>query len=138
MYLSIDDIKQGIYTEILNVLTREEKNVTTAIQEAMAEVRAYLSARYDMDEEYAKTSGERNVMVLKVVRDIAIYNCYHLSNPVNMPDSRVQNYHDTIKLLKDFQSEKTAIQGLSRLQDSTGGGSNYIRFGGNKPRKNHY
>jgi len=138
MYLSIDDIKQGIYAEILNVLTREEENVNTAIKEAMAEVRAYLSARYDMIEEYSKTGNERNIMVLKVVRDIAIYNCYKLSNPVNMPERRVQSYHDTIKLLKDFQGEKAAIPGLSRLQDSTGGGSNYIRFGGNKPRKNHY
>ena len=138
MYLVQTDIEKGIYPEILNVLSRNPENIANAIAEAMSEVAAYLNARYNITAEYAATGTSRNTMIVKLVRDIALYNCYNISNPVNMPESRVQKYKDTISFLKDVQSEKASIEGLTRLDSSTGTGSSYIRFGGNKKRNNNY
>lgn len=138
MYLELVDIQKGIYPEVLNVLTRTEGNIDTAIEEAIEEVKAYLTARYDVATEFAKSGTNRNKLVVKLVREVALYNCYNISNPVNMPESRVQKYKDTISFLKDVQAEKASITGLTRLTDTTNGGSNYIRFGGNTKRNNTY
>lgn len=137
MYLSIDDIKTGIYAETLNVLTRSEANANQAITEAMEEVRGYLCARYDMDEEYAKTGNARNIRVFGFVRDIAIFNCFKISNPANLHEVRQMIYKDTISSLQRCQSEKETIIGLTRLTAKSGG-SNYIAYGGNKKRNNNW
>jgi phage gp36-like protein len=138
MYLNKTDIEgAGMYPEILETISREDEHITTAIEEAMGEVAAYLQARYDIEAEFDKTGTNRHNLIVKIVRDIAIYNIYNISSPVNMPEIRVQLYKDRIAFLKDVMAEKAVIKGLSRLTDPKGG-SSYIRFGGNKPRTNHY
>jgi len=138
MYFTEDDLKRGIYPEVLQVLTRVSDNVSTAIDEAVEEVRSYLCARYDLDAEFQKTGTSRSIRVMNLVREIAIYNCYKISNPVNMPEIRQTIYSDTIKALKSLQGEKASIPGLVRLTDKLTGGSSYIKSGGNTPRHNHY
>jgi phage gp36-like protein len=133
MYITVEEIKQGIYAEVLNVITRNTDNVVQAIKEAEAEVASYLSARYDIYTELKKTGTSRCTMVIKIVRDIAIYNCYNISNPVNMPESRRDTYKDTIKFLQLVQAERASINELERLN---GGNSNYVAFGGNTKRNN--
>lgn len=138
MYLSIDDLKKGIYGEVLAVISRSDENALQAIAEAEAEVESYLNARYDIRAEFAKTGNNRSKMVMKIVRDIAIYNCYCISNPVNMPESRRNTYKDAIAYLKDVQSERVSIDGLTRLSGGNETGSNYVKFGGNRKRNNQY
>lgn len=138
MYFTEDDLKAGIYPEVLQVLTRTGGNITTAIDEAVEEVRSYLSARYDLDTELAKSGTSRNVRIVNLVREIAIYNCYKISNPANMPEIRLQIYRDTVKALEKLQGEKASIPGLIRLTDPVSGGSSYIKFGGNTRRRNQY
>lgn len=136
-YLTIQDLARGIHREILSVITRNEDNALQAIEEAQAEVESYLTARYDIRSEWNKTDSNRNTMVVKLVRDIAIYNCFQISNPVNMPDSRRDAYKDAISFLKEVQAERAAIDGLTRLTGTTGT-SSYVSFGSNKKRKNNY
>ena len=133
MYLTTTDLEMGIQEEILTVITRNRQKAEQAIADAIAEVRSYLCARYDMDLELAKTGGDRSPMVVKVVRDIALYNCYGISNPVNMPESRRDAYRDAVAYLKSVQAEHATIEGLVRLNAATG--SNYVSYGGN-PKKN--
>ncbi len=138
-YINQSDIEgAGMYPEILKTLSREPEYIITAIADAEAEVRAYLTARYEIDQELAKTGSSRNILVVKIVRDVAIYNIYNISNPVNMPESRVQNYKDKIAFLKEVQAERASIDGLTRKTNAETGGSNYLKFGGNTPRSNHY
>ncbi|MBO7625233.1 MAG: DUF1320 family protein [Bacteroidales bacterium] len=133
MYLTTTDLEMGIQEEVLTVITRNRRKAEQAIADAIAEVRSYLCARYDMDLELAKTGGDRSPMVVKVVRDIALYNCYGISNPVNMPESRRDAYRDAVAYLKSVQAEHATIEGLVRLNAATG--SNYVSYGGN-PKKN--
>ena len=137
MYLTKSDLEKRAYPEILAVLARNDSVVETAIQEAVEEVRTYLTARYDMQAEFAKSGVSRNVMVVKLVRDIAIWNIYTGSNPVNMSETRESNYNSTIKLLQKIQAEKATIEGLQR-KDAATQSSNYIQFKSNPKRKNHY
>jgi phage gp36-like protein len=145
MYLSTEDLKKGIRSEVLQVITRDETNAQQAIVEAQAEVEAYLSARYNIAAEFDKTppdednpDDERITMVVKLVRDIALYNCFNIANPANIPDNRIKSYDNAVKFLRDCQSEKAAIAQLARLNDDGDGNvsSSYIAFGGNKKRNN--
>jgi phage gp36-like protein len=142
MYLDIEDLKKGIRGEILNVITREEENALQAIAEAMAETESYLSARYDIAAELAKTPDDasRVTMIVKLVRDIALYNCHNISAPVNVPENRIKSYDNAVKFLRDCQSEKAGVPGLKRLNTSEDGAvsSNYVSFSSSSEKRNHH
>ena len=137
MYLDIEDLTKGIHAEVLNVITRSQDNARQAILEAQAEVESYLTARYDIRTEWNRTGNDRCAMVVKLVRDVALYNCYNISNPVNMPESRRNAYKDAVAYLKEVQAERASIDGLTRLT-GTSGTSSYVSFGGNTKRNNQY
>ncbi len=136
-YLTIQDLHRGIHREVLSVISRSEDNALHAIAEAQAEVESYLTARYDIRSEWNRSGDDRCTMVVKLVRDIAIYNCYNISNPVNMPESRRDAYKDAISFLKEVQAERSSIDGLTRKTGTTGT-SSYVSFGGNIKRKNQF
>ena len=142
MYLGIDDLLKGIRGEVLNVVSRDNQNALQAVAEAMAEVESYLSARYDIATELAKAPEDesRIIMVVKLVRDIALYNCHNISAPVNIPENRVKSYDNAVKFLRDCQTEKANIPGLPRLNTSADGtvSSNYVSYSGSSPKRNHH
>ena len=143
MYLSIADITKGMRAEILAVVTRNDNGVVfRAILEAQAEVAGYLSARYDIATELALTpddGDDRNIMVVKLVRDIAVYNCYNFSAPVNIPENKIRSYENAVKYLRECQGERADVPGLQRLNATAGGGvsSNYLYYNGNVKRDHH-
>lgn len=137
MYISVEELTDGIHAESLTAITRgDNSKATQAIEDAMAIVRSYLCVRYDIEAEYAKTGNARDGMTVKLVRDIAIYYCYEGSSPVNMPETREKAYDDAIAFLKSVQAEKAAMPGLARLDGSKG--SNYVKYGGNRKRRNKW
>ena len=137
MYITVEELTDGIHAESLTAITRgDNSKATKAIDDAMAMVRSYLCVRYDIEAEYAKTGNTRDGMTVKLVRDIAIYYCYEGSSPVNMPETREKAYDDAIAFLKSVQAEKAAMPGLARLDGSKG--SNYVKYGGNRKRRNKW
>ena len=142
MYLSIDDLKKGIRGEVLNVITRDEDNAYQAVAEAMAEVESYLSARYNIASELAKVHSDtsRNIRVVQLVRDIALYNCHNIAAPVTMPEGRIKSYENAVKFLRDCQAEKANMPGLQRLKTSEDGtvSSNYVSFSSSSKKREHH
>lgn len=138
MYISVQELNSGIHAESLTAITRgDDSKAQQAIADAMAMVRSYLCVRYDIDTEFDKHGTDRDAMTIKLVRDIAIYYCYEGSSPVNMPETKQKAFDDSIAFLKSVQAEKAAMPGLQRL-DAQNGGSNYVKFGGNKKRRNQW
>ena len=88
-----------------------------------------------MGKEFQKTESARCAMVVKLIRDIALYNCYTINNPAGMPETRRKKYEDAISFLRQVQREKTSLD-LPRLQGEQSP-SNFVAFGSNKKRKNH-
>lgn len=142
MYLNVDDLTRGTRGEVLNVVARSDENIEQAIIDAMAEVESYLSARYNIAEEFAKEFDDetRVPMVVKTVRDVALYNAYSISASINMPEIRVKAYDDTIRFLRDVQAEKANIAGLKRLNTNEDGtvDSNFVSYSSNPKRDHHY
>jgi phage gp36-like protein len=127
---------------VLTAITRDENEVAgRAIIEAQGEVAGYLAARYDIFTEFEKTAdaADRVAMTVKLVRDIAIYNCHQFSAPVNMPPTRVYAYEAAVRFLRDVQAEKASIPELQRLNLNADGttSSNYLYYSGNSKRDHH-
>jgi phage gp36-like protein len=142
MYLNIEDLKKGIRPEVLNVIAREQGNMEQAIVEAQTEVESYLSVRYDIAAEFQKQPDDtsRATMVVKLVRDIALWNCYNISAPVNIPENRKVAYDNAVKFLRDCQAEKANVPGLKRLRTGEDGtvSSNYVYYSGSSAKRPHH
>lgn len=137
MYITVEELTDGIHAESLTAITRgDNSKAAQAIEDAMATVRSYICVRYDIEAEYAKTGAARDGMTVKLVRDIAIYYCYEGSSPINMPETRKDAYDNAVRFLERVQAEKAAMPGLDRLDGSKG--SNYVKFGGNRKRRNKW
>lgn len=136
MYFEYTDLSKGINEETLQVISRNQDNAENAIKEAIQEVISYLSSRYDVKAELSKSGTSRNEMVVKLIRDVALYNCFSIYNPSKIPEIRRQKYEDSISFLKQVQSEKATLN-LTRLQGITSP-SSYVEFGSNSKRRNQY
>ncbi len=138
MYLELDDLRKGAYEETLRVLQREEQNAEQAINDAIGEVKPYLSNLYNIELEFAKTGEHRNKLLVKLIRDIAIYNIYCISSPSSMSETRRLKYEDSIKFLNKVLKQEMIIPNLEKLTSPTTGGNYGISGGSLTPRNNHY
>lgn len=138
MYLTISDLQNGIQPEILSVVTRSSDNAARAISDAIDMAKSYLATRYDTDAEFARSADDRAPVVVKLVRDIAIYYCLQYHGMVEINEPRRTAYDDAIRYLEAARSEKVVVPGLIRLTGSRPSQSSYVRHGGNKKRNNQF
>ncbi|MDR1848110.1 MAG: DUF1320 domain-containing protein [Bacteroidales bacterium] len=136
MYLEYADLINGAYEEDLLVLQRHEANALRAIEDAMGEAKSFLARRYNMDSEYAKTGENRNAYLVKIIRDIALYNIYTIAHPSQMNDTRRLRYEDARRFLEQVYNKKADLAGLEVNETDTGGGS-YIVIGESNTKRNN-
>ena len=71
-FIELSDYDASIHREILDALTREDDAVVEICEDrAVAEMRCYLSRRYDCDKIFTATGDKRNQLVLMMAIDIA-------------------------------------------------------------------
>jgi len=138
MYLTYEDLINGSYEETLPVLQRHQENALQAITDAMGEVKAYLFKLYDIDAQFSLSGSSRSALLVKLIRDIAIYNIYCIASPALMSETRRLKYDDAIAFLRLVAAQKAFIPGLKALSSSASGGSYPIAYGGNSQRNNQY
>ena len=64
-FIELSDYDASIHREILDALTREDDAVVEICEDrAVAEMRCYLSRRYDCDKIFTATGDKRNQLVL--------------------------------------------------------------------------
>lgn len=74
-FIELSDYDASIHREILDALTREDDAVVEICEDrAVAEMRCYLSRRYDCDKIFTATGDKRNQLVLMMAIDIAVYH----------------------------------------------------------------
>lgn len=74
-FIELTDYDASIHREILDAVTREDESVVEICEDrAVAEMRCYLSRRYDCDKIFTATGDKRNQLVLMMAIDIAIYH----------------------------------------------------------------
>lgn len=81
---------------------------------AIAEVKSYLSAKYQMDVEYAKDSEDepdtRSLRIVEVTIDIALHKLHSTINPNKIPELREKNYNYATEFLRMAQEGKADPQ----------------------------
>ncbi|MBX6361259.1 MAG: DUF1320 family protein [Acidobacterium ailaaui] len=134
-YLTPDELKTHIYDEAASIISRgDETLLQTAIDEAIAEAKAYLTA-YDTETIFTASGSERNPILLLYVKDIAIWHFLAVCNAGVELALREDRYNKAISFLQGVQSGK--INPDLPLKQSTTSDV-YIKFGTIIPPRNNY
>ena len=73
-FIELKDYDASIHKEILDALVREDDTLVEICEDrAIAEMRCYLSKRYDCNKIFNATGENRNQLVLMIAIDIAVY-----------------------------------------------------------------
>ncbi|WP_053405164.1 phage protein Gp36 family protein [Persicobacter sp. CCB-QB2] len=102
MFLEEADLKQGVYIEILNALSREDETfVSQNISRAIAEIDGYLNQKYDTSELWAQTGDDRNGIIKGLSIDVSLYHIYSVTEEI--PDKIKERYKWAKETLKDIR-----------------------------------
>lgn len=137
-FLQDTDYSVLIRNEIKSLL--EEENPADRLKAesmAIAQMKAYLSGRYDVDAIFIDpgTPDTRNMHIVMLAIDITLYHLYSSEAPGRMPEHRSNRYEDALSWLKDA-ARGNIKPDLPLLTNDEGEESLDIRFNSRLPN-NH-
>lgn len=138
-FITETDYDSTIHSEILDSLTRGDSTVVEQCEnDAIAEMKGYLSARYDVEAIFSKTGSERNALVLMYAKDIAVYHMFCVHNPYKISKVRQDRYDRAMEWLKQVAQGNIMIADADRLPDNTARDRSNFYIGSNGMRETHY
>ncbi|MEG1998984.1 MAG: phage protein Gp36 family protein [Bacteroidales bacterium] len=138
MFIDDSDYRVVCDAQDLDILTQSDPVIRVKAEGvAMEEVASYLRGRYDTDKAFAATGEERNMMLLQVVANVAMYYMAHWLPQSLALDARFTLYEKAIDWLN--RVAKGSI--MPDLPTYTGGDgstdiTNPVRYG-SLPRTNN-
>lgn len=131
------DYDATVHWDILDALIREDSALIEICEDrAIAEMRSYLSKRYDCDAIFGATGDERNQLVLMMVLDIAVYHLFCIHNPQKLSQVRKDRYERAVAWMKAVASEDISIDGAPLLPEEERAGKASVMFKSNPKREN--
>ena len=120
-FINPEDYDASIHREIRDALIREDESLLEVCEDqAIAEMRGYLSSRFDCDKIFAATGSERPPLVLMYAKDITLYHVFCIHNPQKISKIRIDRYERSLEWLKGVSKFEISVEGLSALdEDST-------------------
>lgn len=116
--LQIQDFNTHLYTEVINVISRDDDTVLQdAINAAESEAKGYLS-RYNIDELFEASGSDRDPILLMFLKDMAIWHFIVVANPSVDIEYRRDRYNDAKDWLVKIQTGKVSPAGWSYANDS--------------------
>ena len=138
-FIELKDYDASIHKEILDALTREDDAVVEICEDrAVAEMRCYLSKRYDCDRIFSAAGDKRNQLVLMMAIDIAVYHIFCIPNPRNLSPIRKERYERAVELMKAVAAEEISIDGAPLLPEETMAAKYNFLIKSNRKRVNHW
>lgn len=117
-FIQIEDYDSTLHTEILDALVRNDEAVIEQCEnDAIAEMKGYLSGRYDAGAIFARRGSERNTLILMYAKDIAVYHLFCLHNPYKMSKVRQDRYDRAMEWLKQVAAGKISIADADQLPE---------------------
>lgn len=115
-FIQIADYDASIHRDILDAVTRSDAGAVEICEDrAVAEMRGYLAARYDVDAIFAAEGEARHPLVLMMAIDIAIYHLFSMHNPQKMSQLRKDRYDRAMEWLRQVARMQVAIDGAPQL-----------------------
>lgn len=137
-FINPEDYDASIHREILGSLTRDDESIVEICEDrAIAEMRGYLSARYDVDAIFSAEGDARNQLVLMMAIDIAVYHIFSIHNPQKMSQIRKDRYERAMEWLKQVAAFKITIDGAPKLPEEEQKQNSPWLMSSNPKRTNH-
>ena len=100
MFIHPSEIKTHLLDYQVDQITNgDESIVISAIDAAVAEVKSYISSRFDSDAIFSLSGKDRSPLILVHVKNIAVWNLLRLSNVDAIYDRYRDAYNDSISFL---------------------------------------
>lgn len=116
-FITVDDYSASIRIEFVEKAARGDDNILEIVEnQAVSEMKSYLSGRYDVDAIFSAIGEDRHDLVLMFAKDIAIYHLCSIREGL-MTQTRIDRYERAIDWLKDVQKGELVVEGLPRLQN---------------------
>lgn len=117
-FIDIKDYDASLHREILDALVRDDETLVEICEDrAIAEMRGYLSKRYDCNAIFSTTGKKRNQLILMMVIDIAVYHIFCIHNPQKLSQVRKDRYERAVEWMKAVASEEVSIDGAPLLPE---------------------
>ena len=137
-FINISDYPSTIRTEFVVRVVGDDENILEIVEnQAISEMKGYLSARYDCDKAFSKTGDDRHDLLLMFAKDIAIYHLCSIREGL-MTQNRIDRYERAVEWLKGVQKGEVTIEGLDRVEEETGALSSEFQMRSDKKRENHF
>lgn len=138
-FIQLTDYDASIHREILDALTREDNSIVEICEDrAIAEMRGYLSRRYDCQQIFSATDNQRNQLILMMAIDMAVYHIFCIHNPQKVSQVRKDRYDRAKEWLKQVADEEISIDGAPQLPDEERAAKSTFLTRSNPKRINHY
>lgn len=137
-FINLEDYDASIHREILESLTREDESIIEICEDrAIAEMKGYLSARYDVDAIFSAEGDDRNQLVLMMAIDITVYHLFSIHNPQKISQVRTDRYERAVEWLRQVSKRQVGIDGAPMLPKDERDGKSPWLMRGNPKRVNH-
>lgn len=102
MFINESDYDVQVRQEILSLLDTSEGNANLGTAERMAidQIKQYIGGRYDCDTMFSATGENRDMFIVMITIDIALYHLWSKRAPRKIPELRAQRYQDALDWLK--------------------------------------
>ena len=138
-FINIEDYDASIHRDILDALTREDASLVEICEDrAIAEMRCYLSGRYDCEAIFSASGEERHQLVLMMALDIAIYHIFSIHNPVKLSQLRKDRYERAVEWMKAVAAGTISIDGAPLATEERQIAAQPFRIVSNPKRHNHF
>ena len=137
-FITTEDYNASIHQEILDAVIRSDATIIEVIEDrAIAEMRGYMSRRYDCDKIFSTEGEQRHQLVLMMAIDITIYHLFCIHNPRMMSEIRVERYERAIKWLEGVRDGNITVDGLPEVASEVKDYSSQFQIRSNKKRNNN-
>ena len=136
MYITLEDIQNHIDADIVAAICPNgvDSNTTVAINQAVSQIRSYLLATYQIDEELAKADDARDALIVMLCLDLVVYHLFTYVDASHIPAARAERYKAAVDFLKDAQNGVSILN----IPATTDTAKYEIKAGSNPKRGNHY
>lgn len=139
MYLESNELKTHAYAHELQAIIQGDETIAlAAIDTAIEFAKSKLMKAYDVEAIFSTTGSDRNPLLLKIVKDIAVWELIGLANPsIDYPDKKYR-YEQAVDWLTAVYKGMPANLPIKPEDDKQGNGSKSFSFHSRPKRKNYY
>ena len=131
-FVDIKDYDASVHRDILDALVRDDETLVEICEDrAIAEMRGYLSKRYDCNAIFSAKAEKRNQVI-----DIAVYHIFCIHNPQKLSQVRKDRYDRAVEWMKAVSAEEVSIDSAPLLPEEDRAKKAALMFKSNPKRVN--